>query len=102
MAVFGAGEILGGLMHGLIIDRIGSKKTVLINIVILILMAIITIISIHSMKYNYLTIIMCLMWGYQDSTVNVFLNQVLGYEFENNTDPYAVFQMWQGFTVFAF
>ena len=64
MAVFGAGEVIGGLCHGMVIDRIGSKKTVLINLIVFILMALVTIISIHSMEYNYLTIIMCLMWGY--------------------------------------
>jgi predicted MFS family arabinose efflux permease len=37
MVAFGVGEVFGGFLHGLLIDKIGSKKAVLVNVCILIL-----------------------------------------------------------------
>lgn len=35
MTAFGVGEVLGGFLHGLLIDKIGSKKTVFFNLLII-------------------------------------------------------------------
>ena len=36
MVAFGVGECVGGLFHGLLIDKIGSRRTIWANLIILI------------------------------------------------------------------
>ena len=35
MTAFGFGEVAGGFLHGIICDKIGSKRAVFVNILIL-------------------------------------------------------------------
>jgi len=42
------------------------------------------------------------MWGYQDACTNVFLFQVLGFEFTTKSDPFAVQNIWMGVSDFVF
>jgi len=46
MTVLGFGEVFSGLVHGYIIDRIGSKNTAWINTVIVIGMTVVILLSI--------------------------------------------------------
>lgn len=94
MVGFGVGEVVGGFLHGLLIDQIGSKKTVFVNLLIMAVMTLVTMLSLYQLRYNVLTIAMCFMWGYQDGTNNTFLFQILGFEFESNSDPFGVFTVW--------
>lgn len=64
LIALGFGEVLGGLLLGLIIDKIGSKKTSLINFSVIIILISVTILSINSEKYNWLTYVMCFLWGF--------------------------------------
>jgi len=45
MTAFGVGEIFGGFLHGLIIDKIGAKKTVFVNLLIFLALLISTELS---------------------------------------------------------
>jgi len=47
MVIFGFGEVIGGFIHGLVIDRIGSKKTVFLNLIIILIMMVLTIESLN-------------------------------------------------------
>jgi MFS family permease len=47
MVAFGFGEVLGGFIHGLIIDKIGSRKTIFVNLIIMSVMTGVTIFSIN-------------------------------------------------------
>lgn len=82
MVIFGVGELLGGLTQGYIIDYVGSKKTCFYNVVLIAIQGVVTIISIDQMQYNWMTFLMCFIWGFQDSSINTHVNQICGFEFE--------------------
>ena len=73
MTAFGVGEVLGGFLHGLLIDKIGSKKTVFFNLIIIAALFVSTMMSLWQLEYNYLTFITTFLWGYQDGMTNIFL-----------------------------
>ena len=47
MVAFGFGEVTGGITWGYLIDKIGSKKTVFANLLVMIVMTTVTLFSIH-------------------------------------------------------
>jgi hypothetical protein len=53
-------------------------------------------------KYNALVFLVTLLWGFQDSSVNTHVSEILGFEFETNVEPYSVFNLVQSATVFVF
>jgi predicted MFS family arabinose efflux permease len=71
MVLLGVGEILGCFIIGNIVDRFGSKTAIIFNLVCLILMIFSTIWYIIVFKFNYMAWIMCFLWGFTDSTVNI-------------------------------
>jgi predicted MFS family arabinose efflux permease len=73
MVAFGFGEVFGGLLHGLLIDKIGSKKAVLVNLIIMILTFSATQYSIYLGEFNVWSFVMCLCWGYADGSNNIFI-----------------------------
>jgi len=102
MVAFGAGEVAGGFIHGQIIDRIGSKKTVFVNILIVIIMSISACTSIIILKFDAFSYLMCFFWGWNDGSLNTFLYQILGFEFENHADAFGAWNFWQGISIFIF
>lgn len=88
--MIGVGEVVGALSHGVIIDRIGLKKTIYINIFIGLLVCSFTEITLFSGKYNFFTFATCFLWGYQDGTAETFISALLGHEFRS-ADSFAVF-----------
>lgn len=102
MVAFGVGEVVGGFCHGILIDRIGSRRTIYANLAILLIVAAVTEWSIYSMKYDWLSFFMCFAWGFEDGTANTYVFQILGFEFEGKGDPFAVFTLLQGLSVFTF
>ena len=101
MIAFGAGEIIGGLLLGVIIDKIGSKYTCIINIMIVGVQGLVTILSINSADYNALSFLMTFLWGFQDGALNIHTFQILGFEFETQSEPFGVFNLVQGIGVAA-
>jgi predicted MFS family arabinose efflux permease len=81
MVAFGIGEVVGSIIIGIIIDKIGSKKTSLVNILIILIMINVTAASVYSEKYDWMTFLMCFLWGLQDSSLNIHTFQILGFEF---------------------
>ena len=73
MVAFGFGEVSGGFLHGLLIDKIGSKKTVIINVLIIIIMTFLSLCSLYNNKFDWKSFFMCFVWGYQDGSLNIFL-----------------------------
>ncbi len=70
MVLFGVGAITGSFFIGFFIDRIGSKFTTIINLVIITLMGGLTIGFLYGGSFNALAWLMCFFWGFQDSAVN--------------------------------
>ena len=81
MVAFGIGEVVGAIIIGFIIDKIGSKKTSLVNILINLILINVTAASVYSEKYDWMTFFMCFLWGFQDSSLNIHTFQILGFEF---------------------
>lgn len=62
---------------------------------------IITVFSILSEHYGWLTFVMCFIWGIQDGAVNIHTFQILGFEFVSKSEPFSVFNLVQGIAVFG-
>lgn len=48
MVAFGLGEVIGGMSLGVVIDKIGSRNTSFVNIIIVIIMITVTVLSVIS------------------------------------------------------
>jgi predicted MFS family arabinose efflux permease len=103
MVAFGFGEVIGGFTHGILIDKIGSKKAVIVNLFILVAAIASTIVSLQSLEYNNYTFLMCFMWGYEDGSLNIFLFQILGFEVKKfkSAEAFGCFSLLQGLSVFC-
>ena len=95
MVLFGAGEILGCFFIGWIVDHYGSYKACKANVAIMLLMGIFTVLYAIINKFSFLAYVMCFLWGFQDSAVNTHTQEILGFEFENNSEPFSVFNICQ-------
>ena len=47
MSVFGLGEIMGGICHGLLIDKVGSRNSIYAHLIVFIIMLITTEVSLY-------------------------------------------------------
>ena len=100
MVAFGFGEVIGGYLHGLIIDKLGSKRTCYVNTSIMTITVASCLVSINNGEYNYLSFIMCFCFGWSDGVTNTFMFQMMGFEFENPSDPFSVWNIYQGISEF--
>ena len=71
MVALGCGEMVGGQFLGRCIDKIGSRKSTLINAMIMTIMAVFSISFLIVNKYDWLAFAMALFWGIQDSSINI-------------------------------
>ena len=55
----------------------------------------ITLLFIGYYEYSALVFIMTFLWGFQDGAVNTHCFEMLGFEFENNYEPYSIFNLLQ-------
>jgi predicted MFS family arabinose efflux permease len=93
MVTLGLGEIVGGLFIGQIVDKLGNKVASYVNILLIALCTLITVMFLYQNKFNMLVFAMTFMWGFSDSGVNTHLSEILGFEFENNSEPYSIFNL---------
>jgi predicted MFS family arabinose efflux permease len=92
MIGLGIGETLGGIMNGKLQDKLGSRKVCYLYVV--------EVIAAYGMLISYTSfnrwnmwyaLAMNFFWGIQDSGVNNFIWSVAGFEFENESRPFAIF-----------
>lgn len=102
MIVFGVGEVCGCLFIGQMIDNYGSKMVSLINVAIIVLMTFVTLAFLGINQFNLLAFLMTFLWGVQDATVSTHGFELCGFEFDNNTEPYSLFNLLQALGVFIF
>ena len=69
MIGFGFGEIAGATFLGYLIDKYGSRTATFVNACNIAVTIVVTLLSIHKHEFNYLTYVMCFMWGYQDGGI---------------------------------
>jgi predicted MFS family arabinose efflux permease len=102
MVAFGFGEIVGGLSIGQVVDRKGSKIASLVNMAYVLFTVLLTGIYLHSPSYGFLVFFMSFMWGVEDGAVNTHCLEMLGFEFDDNTEPFSIFSMFEAVAVFIF
>lgn len=68
MAAFGVGEVIGSFIHGLVIDKLGSKKTVFVNLVIMAIWSSTALFSINRNQFDIYSVLMCFCFGYNDGS----------------------------------
>jgi len=93
MVSLGLGEIVGGFYIGQVIDKLGNKAASVSNLVFVALQTLIVLVYIYRNKYTLLVFAMTFIWGFADSGVNTHLTEILGFEFENNSEPFSIFNL---------
>ena len=93
MVLFGVGEVFGCFFIGFIVDKLGSKIAALVNVFIIIVMVVVTVVYISLEKYSWVAFLMTFLWGFQDSAVNTHSQEMLGFEFDNNSEPFTVYNI---------
>ena len=93
MVIFGIGEVAGGIIIGQVIDRRGSKYVSMVNSGIVVLMTFVSLAFLGINEFNLLAFLMTFLWGLQDATVNTHCFEILGFEFENNFEPFCIFNL---------
>ncbi|CDW81164.1 major facilitator superfamily protein [Stylonychia lemnae] len=95
MIAFGAGEVLGCFFIGFFVDKFGSKVASVVNIILVILMTLSTLGYCIAWQYGWQAFLMCFLWGFQDSATNTHSQEILGFEFDNNFEPFSVYNILQ-------
>lgn len=103
MIAFGFGEVIGGVIFGVVIDIIGTKNTCLLNTAVCAIQGLVSIYSIGSGNYDIFSLIMCFLWGFGDAGLNIHCFTIMGFEFESKSVPFSVFLTLNGIgvTIFA-
>lgn len=102
LIVFGFGEIFGAFFMGWFIDKFNSKRGALLNMAIITFMTLITLISVSIERFNWLSFVMSFLWGIQDGMINIHTLRTLGFEFISHSEPFGVFNLFNGLSVFVF
>jgi MFS family permease len=101
MMTLGIGEIIGGIVMGYLVDRIGTKKACFINVFNITFTIMITAIYINQNSYSGLAFFMTFLWGLQDGCISIHLDAILGFEFESNKEPFSIDCLLESITVFT-
>lgn len=102
MVAFGVGEICGGPILGYVIDKKGNKAATFTNIIMITTQTVFVILFLYYDEYNWLAFAMTFLWGVQDSANNTHTSEMLGYEFEDSAQPYAIDNFVESIACFAF
>ena len=89
-------------MMGKLIDVLGSKKTCAVNVIVLLGVMATSIACIESRHFDWYSYLNCFMWGMMDGCVSTHSMQIVGFEFTDCTNPFAVYQMVYSASIFSF
>ena len=64
MVALGFGEIAGAATLGKVIDKIGSKKTSLVNVVLVLIATIFVLNFLYLGRYSVFAYVMTFLWGF--------------------------------------
>ncbi|CDW90524.1 major facilitator superfamily protein [Stylonychia lemnae] len=90
MVFFGIGNIVGSLFIGWTIDKYGNKKSAWCIILFLSIQTIVMLGYLIDYEYSWLTYALTFVWGLQDGSNNTLSNEILGFEFKNNSQCFAI------------
>jgi len=95
MVALGAGEMIGSLIQGQVVDKVGNRTPVIIIVVSLMVTIAVTLFYIKKMEFGWLAYVMTGLWGFQDGALNTHTYQMLGFEFEDSATAFAMFNLIQ-------
>jgi predicted MFS family arabinose efflux permease len=64
MVALGFGEIAGAILMGRIVDKLGSKKTSLVNVVLVLIATIFVLNFLYLNRYSVFAFFMTFFWGF--------------------------------------
>ena len=67
---FGVGQAISGILMGKLVDIYGSKKTVFLNVISLIVTIVVQYFSLETPEFDTYSYLSCLFWGISDGFVN--------------------------------
>lgn len=99
----GVGEIVGALLIGQVIDRMGNRPAIICTVASVAIQATFLVIFHWQNSYGVLTHVMTFFWGFSDGIVNTHVQDILGFEFApDNVRPYSIFNFLQSMVIFVF
>jgi MFS family permease len=101
MTLLGVGEILGGNIIGIFRDKYGNRAAYTFEIVLLLAGVGCVLVFNNQNKFGWMAYVMNFVWGLQDSGLNSLLRCLLGFEYEDKTTPFSVFNFVQSLSLFG-
>ena len=83
--------MLGGLLMGKVVDKISSRAGVILNVLLIIVACLLAIWQIQRNQFDTVSYLFTFAWGFQDGAVNTHSFQMMGFEFNTSSDPFALF-----------
>lgn len=68
----------------------------------IIIQTVFTLVYLYIDTYNWFAFVMTFMWGFQDSANNTHTSEMLGFEFDSNSEPYSIDNLVESVGVFMF
>ena len=75
----GLGKVAGGIITGQIIDKASIKAASFVILCVTGLGVAFLIAFTLSKKWGFLAYLLCFAWGWQDASINIILNTILGF-----------------------
>ena len=92
LTALGATECIGGLTAGVIIDKLGKKAAIVIQLIAGLLAYGCLMVSVRIADYNVWWFLASGIYGLSDSYGNTIINSILGSQFHLKIEPFAVFR----------
>ena len=100
--MFGIGDMIGAVVQGQVVDRLGSRIGCVVNVLTIIIASGVSFFQIHDNHYNWITFLMTFARGFSDGCVNTHSNQMMGFEFATSSDPFSIFNTVQSVALVSF
>lgn len=92
LTALGATECIGGLTAGIIIDKLGKKSAIVIQLITGLLGYGCLMVAVRIAQYNIWWFLSAGIYGICDSYGNTIINSILGSQFHLKIEPFAVFR----------
>lgn len=102
MVSLGFGEIAGAIFMGVVVDKLGTKKSSFINVALVFIQTVAVLAYLYINEFNALAFVMTFCWGLQDSSMSIHLDAILGFEFDSNKEPFSIDVLLESLCVFSF
>ena len=100
MVPFGVAEVVGSIIEGQIIDKLGNKTAIMFNLLVISVTIITVCLNIWTLRFGVHSFLMCGCWGLLDTVFNVQIFRTLCFEFESHSLPFGSYHIMLGVSVF--